>query len=246
MFEKSEKKFVAIMAPVGLAVALSVGTVNAADQGKWTSAGGGGVVTNASGECWNTRGGVNMLPECGDVMAAKVMDSDGDGVPDDKDVCPNTPKGVAVNAVGCPLDTDGDGVPDYKDKCPGTRAGAKVNAAGCEIIPDVTINTTADHFDFDSAELKPAMKNALNGVANDILNSPGNEKVEIVGHTDSVGPEDYNQKLSERRAQAAAEYLNSKGVFNLTVKGMGESAPVADNATAQGRAMNRRVELRSK
>jgi len=246
MFEKADKKFVAIVAPVSLAVALSVGTVNAADQGTWTTAGGGGVVKNASGECWNTKGGVNELPECGDMMAAKVMDSDGDGVPDDKDACPNTPRGVPVNAVGCPLDSDGDGVPDYKDKCPGTPAGARVNADGCEIIPNVTINTTADYFDFDSAELKPAMMNALNGVANDVLNSKGNEQIEIIGHTDSVGAEAYNQQLSERRAQSAADYLNSKGVFNITVKGMGESAPVADNATAQGRAMNRRVEIRTK
>ena len=246
MFEKSDKKIFAIIAPVSLAVALSVGTVNAAEQGTWTTAGGGGVVKNASGECWNTRGGINELPECGDMMAPKVMDSDGDGVPDDRDACPNTPRGVAVNAVGCPLDSDGDGVPDYKDKCPNTRAGARVNADGCEIIPNVTINTTADHFDFDSAELKPAMESALTDVANQVLNSPGNEQVEVIGHTDSTGPEAYNQMLSERRAQAAVDFLGTKGVYNTTAKGMGESAPIADNGTSAGRAMNRRVEIRTK
>lgn len=62
-----------------------------------------------------------------------VHDSDGDGVPDRKDKCPNTPKGVQVYSDGCPLDLDGDGVPDYLDKCPGTPAGTQVNEAGCAL-----------------------------------------------------------------------------------------------------------------
>jgi OOP family OmpA-OmpF porin len=63
-------------------------------------------------------------------------DDDGDGVPNYLDKCPDTPKGVEVDAVGCPLDTDGDGVPDYLDKCPGTPAGVKVDAKGCPIDSD--------------------------------------------------------------------------------------------------------------
>jgi hypothetical protein len=63
-------------------------------------------------------------------------DSDADGVPDHLDKCPDTPKGVEVDAVGCPLDTDGDGVPDYLDKCPGTPKGVEVDAAGCPIDSD--------------------------------------------------------------------------------------------------------------
>ncbi len=251
MFEKADKKLVVTMASVGMAVALAVGTATAGSHGgkKWTSSGSGGVVFNGAGECWRTAGGKGKLEACGDkMMAPKKMaaDSDGDGVVDSKDACPNTAKGVAVNAVGCPRDTDGDGVPDYKDDCPGTAKGVKVNATGCEIAGDMVINTTADHFDFDSAELKPAMKTALDGVANKILNSPGNEKVEVIGHTDSTGPAAYNQGLSERRAQSAADYLGSKGVFNTSVSGMGENAPVADNGTREGRAMNRRVEIRTK
>ena len=72
--------------------------------------------------------------------------------------------------------------------------------------------------------------------------------LEIVGHTDSTGPDAYNLGLSERRAQAAADYLGGKGISasNMTVKGMGESAPIADNATRDGRAMNRRVEIITK
>lgn len=63
-------------------------------------------------------------------------DSDGDGVPDSKDMCPNTPKGVKVNSDGCPLDSDGDGVPDYLDKCPDTPAKVKVDKDGCPIDSD--------------------------------------------------------------------------------------------------------------
>jgi OOP family OmpA-OmpF porin len=250
MFEKANKKLVAKLAPVGLAVALSVGSVHAGGhggQGTWTTSGGGGVVFNGYGECWNTVGGINEFPQCGDKMPEpKPMDADGDGVVDAKDQCPNTPKGVAVDANGCPKDSDGDGVPDYKDDCPGTRKGALVNTFGCEIADDITINTTTDHFDFDSAELKPAMMKALDDVVNTLKGTRGEERVEVVGHTDSTGPEAYNQGLSERRAQSAADYMSSKGIKDISVKGMGESAPVADNGTREGRAKNRRVEIRTK
>jgi OOP family OmpA-OmpF porin len=71
-------------------------------------------------------------------------------------------------------------------------------------------------------------------------------KVEVAGHTSSTGPAEYNQVLSERRAQSVADYLISTGLNadRFTVRGYGESEPVADNGTAQGRALNRRVELR--
>ena len=224
MFQSAGKnKIAAMLAPVGLVIGLSAGVAQAEDKPVWTGKA-GGVVTRY-GECWQGKGGT-MAENC---MSDK--DSDGDGVPDSRDRCPNTPKGVQVDEHGCPLDSDGDGVPDYLDKCPGTPKGAKVDKDGCEIMADVTIRTTADHFAFDSAELKPAM-----------------EMLEIIGHTDSTGPEDYNQGLSERRAQAAADYLAGKGVAasKMTVKGMGESAPAHDNSTREGRAMNRRVELRTK
>jgi OOP family OmpA-OmpF porin len=63
-------------------------------------------------------------------------DADGDGVPDHLDKCPDTPKGVEVDAVGCPIDSDGDGVPDYLDKCPGTPRGVEVDETGCPIDSD--------------------------------------------------------------------------------------------------------------
>ncbi len=68
-----------------------------------------------------------------EMAEAKPGDSDGDGVPDDRDRCPNTPRGVKVDAMGCPLDSDGDGVPDYMDQCPNTPRGVQVDAQGCPL-----------------------------------------------------------------------------------------------------------------
>jgi len=249
MFESAGKnKIAAMLAPVGLVMGLTAGSAFAGGHmvDKFvTSSAGEGVVTGY-GECWTGIGGTGA-GNCGTAPAAPMDgDADGDGVPDSKDRCPNTPKGAPVNADGCPKDSDGDGVPDYKDNCPGTPAGTKVDPKGCEISGDITINTTADHFDFDSAQLKGAMMSALDAVVNMLNSTPGEERLEIVGHTDSTGPADYNQGLSERRAQAAADYLAGKGVNAETVKGMGESSPIADNGTREGRAMNRRVEIRTK
>jgi OOP family OmpA-OmpF porin len=168
-------------------------------------------------------------------------DSDGDGVIDANDQCPDTPAGAAVNADGCELDADADGVVDRLDRCPGTPAGIKVDANGCEIEEIVLKGVT---FDTDKATLKPASIAVLDGVV-ELLRKRPEAKVEIRGHTDSVGKDAYNQKLSERRAQAVVDYLVSKGIpaANLSAKGFGESRPVASNDTPEGREQNRRVTL---
>ncbi|WP_069383649.1 OmpA family protein [Halomonas caseinilytica] len=169
-----------------------------------------------------------------------VGDSDGDGVPDDKDQCPGTPAGVAVDAVGCPLDSDGDGVPDYQDQCPGTPAGAEVNALGC--VEDLVLQDV--NFEFDSARLTAGAESVLTDVAAK-LRSNENVRVRIEGHTDSVGPADYNKDLSQRRADSVASFLASQGISanRMTTIGYGEEQPVASNDTQAGRAENRRVEL---
>ncbi len=175
-------------------------------------------------------------------------DSDGDGVLDSKDRCPGTPKGAAVDRYGCELDSDGDGVVDSKDACPSTPRGAKVDSKGCEIIRNITIDLVNDEFDFDKAVLKPGMKKALDGVAKRIKASKGDEHLQVIGHTDSMGSDAYNQGLSERRAKATADYLISRGVkaSSVQTKGMGESSPAADNSTKRGRAKNRRVAIHTK
>ncbi|MDJ0805815.1 MAG: OmpA family protein, partial [Gammaproteobacteria bacterium] len=170
----------------------------------------GDVVRTGAQKCWNIKGGLEgPIEACGDVIevaAVEELDSDGDGVPDSRDKCPDTPKGVEVDENGCPKDADGDGVPDYLDKCPGTPAGTKVDAQGCEIIDDLVLQVTTDHFRFDSAELEPGMLAELDEVLAKLEASPGQERLVIIGHTDSTGPEDYNQGLSERRASSVADY----------------------------------------
>lgn len=248
MREKMNKKPIALLVgSLGLAVSMSANQAVFADPGRYLE-GSGTVVTNNYGECWNTKGGRDQMVEaCGDVVEKKVMDSDGDGVPDDKDKCPGTPAGAPVDADGCPLDSDGDGVPDYRDKCPGTPKGAKVDADGCEMMGDITINLVNDEFDFDSAELKPDMKTALDGVIDKLKSTPSSEKLVIVGHTDSIGSEEYNEGLSMRRAQAVADYLSAGGIDSgsMDVTGLGEAFPVADNGTDAGRSQNRRVEIKT-
>ncbi|WP_153448527.1 OmpA family protein [Vibrio algicola] len=106
----------------------------------------------------------------------------------------------------------------------------------------VTLSTGA--FTHDSTELTPAAKESMHPVA-DKLKAEPELTVEIVGHTDSSGSEAYNQKLSQQRAQSAADYLVSQDVDanRIVVKGEGETGPIADNATAEGREKNRRVEV---
>jgi outer membrane protein OmpA-like peptidoglycan-associated protein/opacity protein-like surface antigen len=146
---------------------------------------------------------------------------------------------AAAAATKC-ADSDNDGVCDSADRCPNTPAGDRVGPYGCSC--DVTIRT---HFAFDSAELTAEDKAELDRVAARLI------ELEFVGgtatgHTDNVGEEAYNQKLSERRAQAVVDYLHAKGVSpgRITAIGMGETKPLADNATEEGRAQNRRVTIR--
>lgn len=171
-------------------------------------------------------------------------DSDGDGVLDSVDQCPNTPKGVQVDTRGCPLDSDGDGVPDYLDKCPNTTRGLKVDATGC-VRDAQTIVLQNVNFEFNKSTLTPEAKSVLNDVAKG-LTSQKDLTVEIAGHTDSKGTNAYNQKLSTSRASSVKTYLISQGVApsQLVSKGYGEEQPVATNDTDAGRAQNRRVEFR--
>ncbi len=149
------------------------------------------------------------------------------------------PVAVAAAPTKC-ADADNDGVCDTADRCPNTPAGDRVGPHGCSC--DVTIRT---HFAFDSAELTAEDKAELERVAARL------KELEFVGgtatgHTDSVGDEAYNQKLSERRAQAVVDFLYAQGVSpgRITAIGMGETKPIADNATEEGRAQNRRVTIR--
>lgn len=165
------------------------------------------------------------------------FDSDRDGVVDRLDACPNTPAGATVDARGCELDSDGDGVVDRLDRCPNTPRGDKVDAVGCGLTIALQVL-----FDNDAASIKAESYAELDAFA-EFLKAVPSANGELQGHTDSVGAAAYNQKLSQRRADAVKSYIVGKGVdaARLTAKGFGESQPVADNKTAEGRAQNRRV-----
>jgi outer membrane protein len=138
-----------------------------------------------------------------------------------------------------PADADGDGVTDDLDKCPGTPAGTKVDKVGCPLEQTLKLL-----FDFDSAELRPESITELERVVK-FMNDVPFAQVLIQGHTDSVGNDAYNLKLSDRRAKAVFDYLSSRGVdpARVTSEGKGEAEPIADNNTAEGRQENRRVML---
>lgn len=170
------------------------------------------------------------------------MDSDGDGIYDQNDQCPGTPIGIKVDNKGCELDSDGDGVVDTKDQCPGTKRGMQVDVFGCH--KDEAIVLKGVNFEFNSDKLTNTSTSILNTVAS-ILAKNTDIKVTIGGHTDSKGNDNYNQRLSKKRADAVRGYLISVGInaSRLSTKGFGETRPVASNDTEGGRAINRRVEL---
>jgi outer membrane protein OmpA-like peptidoglycan-associated protein/opacity protein-like surface antigen len=184
------------------------------------------------------------------------MDSDKDGVPDGIDQCANTPAGARVDAKGCPFDSDGDGVPDGIDQCPNTPAGARVDKDGCPIevtqreqeMLDKGVITARDiYFDTAKSTIKPESDKTLQELCTIFAQWP-TLQIEIGGHCDSRGSDEYNQKLSEARAGAVEEWLkancpNAK-IENFSFKGYGESMPVATNKTAKGMALNRRVEFK--
>jgi OOP family OmpA-OmpF porin len=190
----------------------------------------------------------------------KPVDSDGDGVVDDKDKCPNTPAGRKVNADGCELDTDGDGIVDGDDKCPTVYAKtadgcplpvaakpepAPIAALAPEPAPaPKKLVLEGVNFDYDKATLRQEDLAIIDRDAAG-LEKWGNVNIEVAGHTDSRGSDAYNMELSRQRAEAVRNYLISKGIAadRLTAKGYGESQPVADNDTDEGRFKNRRVEL---
>lgn len=151
---------------------------------------------------------------------------------------PPAPEKVVPPEPVKPVDTDVDGVPDDKDKCAGTPAGAIVDKDGCWSL-------NADYlFDFDKATIKQQYYSMLDNVVT-VLNDNPSLKLEIQGHTDSIGTDAYNMGLSKRRAEAVKTYLTKKGVAakRVTSKGFGESKPKDTNTTKEGRSKNRRVEL---
>lgn len=197
--------------------------------------------------------------------AVKMVDSDGDGVMDRFDKCPNTPKGTRVDGSGCPLpemkteiikeitslsgeecpvkidapDRDRDGVPDDVDQCPNTPCDFSVDSKGCPVKANLMI-----HFATDKAEITPESRPLVKKFAEFLIKNRGS-LVHIIGHTDWRGSDQYNMALSKRRAKAVRDALVQYGVSasRLSTEGRGEREPIASNRTPEGMALNRRTEV---
>lgn len=189
--------------------------------------GGLGAIESAG---WAGGGAALGIVTGGLICYAQDGDEDSDGVFDRRDRCPDTPENTEVDHRGCPL-------PVYP-----AATKAPEPAPQTEVI---TLSDAGDVlFDFDKSDLTPAATAQLDTLMDKLRNADV-VSIKVIGHTDSKGSDAYNQALSERRASSVASYLLSQGLApnKLTSEGRGESEPVADNATDEGRAQNRRVEL---
>jgi OOP family OmpA-OmpF porin len=183
-------------------------------------------------------------------------DTDGDGIQDAEDACPDEagltvfngcPEQAGLAAFnGCP-DSDNEGVQDSWDECPDI-VGTPANS-GCPEISETIIKQLNEigqtiYFPTNSSELNDNTKHIVDQVY-DIISAYPNYRIEVQGHTDNIGRDDANMRLSETRAISVSNYLISKGIpeSRIYVKGYGETSPVESNDTARGRALNRRVEF---
>lgn len=176
-----------------------------------------------------------------------IPDSDKDGVDDEKDKCPQV-AGVS-KYEGCPIpDTDKDGIDDEADKCP-SIPGIKENNGCPEIKKEVVekVNFAASNilFRLNSDLIESGSFAGLDEVA-DILSKNSYLGLDISGHSDNTGNPEKNKILSQKRADAVKKYLVKKGIdeSRLSSTGYGQERPIADNSTKQGKAKNRRVEMK--
>ena len=221
-------------------------------------------IDDAKDKCPNAKG-LDMFQGC--------PDTDGDGIADTKDKCPDTQKGINVDVNGCNADIDKDGVTDTEDKCPDTKTGIKVDSKGCpsdtdadgvvdtedkcpSVMGDAKNNGCPDvakrlefaargiSFETGNATIKPSSYPMLDEVVS-IISEYKDYDLKMGGHTDNVGNDASNLKLSQSRVDAVKTYLVSKGVSEsrIAATGYGETIPIGDNNTTKGKEQNRRVEL---
>ncbi|HZF47465.1 MAG TPA: OmpA family protein [Polyangiaceae bacterium] len=180
-------------------------------------------------------------------------DKDGDGMLDAEDACVDVP-GLKTNdpaTNGCPGDTDGDSIRDDKDACPTQKGKPNPDRRynGCPTAvatQEEIIISEQIQFDTGWATIKPVSDPLLDQIADVLKQHPGIAKIEVQGHTDDTGGAEFNLKLSDDRAKAVVKALIRRGIApgRLTSRGYGLSVPLGDNATEEGRAMNRRVQFK--
>jgi outer membrane protein OmpA-like peptidoglycan-associated protein len=186
--------------------------------------GGLGAIESAG---WAGGGAALGILTGGLICYAQDGDEDDDGVFDRRDRCPDTPANTPVEHHGCPL-------PQYP-----------ASVKPVEVVQPEVITLPGDVlFAFNKSDLTSGARSQLDALMGKLQNADV-VSIKVIGHTDSVGSDEYNQALSERRASSVAAYLLSQGLApdKLTSEGKGESQPVAENETDEGRAKNRRVEL---
>lgn len=194
-------------------------------------------------------------------ICADGQDNDGDGQTDfpNDPGCTAADDGDETDPAQCSdgKDNDGDGLIDFPsdkgcsaaddndevDPCKTPAPGEVISLKGCGTGDIIVLKGV--NFEFDQSRLTANAKTILDGVATELAAYP-EIKIELGGHTDAKGSDEYNQALSEKRAAAVVSYLRKKGVAGdrMTSAGYGESKPVADNETDEGRELNRRVELK--
>ena len=147
--------------------------------------------------------------------------------------------GIAGGAVGYQMDQQ---IKELKEQTAGSGIDVTEADGGQSILVNLPDGVT---FDVDSSSLKPQFRATLDQIAQSLQTYP-NSLIDVYGHTDSTGSDQYNQALSERRARTVADYLTMRGVSAPRVRslGYGESMPIASNDTDSGRALNRRVEIK--
>jgi OOP family OmpA-OmpF porin len=188
-----------------------------------------------------------------------AKDSDQDGIWDRVDHCVGTKKGCPVDQFGCSTDSDKDGVCDGVDQCPNTPRGVDVDERGCEqgatggasaterqLVETGAIRLENVYFESRSAKLLPESEASLREAGAALAKYP-DLRIEVEGHTDSRGESDFNQKLSQERAEAVRDYLlahNRLRPENVTARGYGESRLETAERNSEEMMRNRRVVLR--
>jgi OOP family OmpA-OmpF porin len=182
-------------------------------------------------------------------------DNDGDGIVDAKDKCPNDPEDLDgfQDDDGCPdPDNDGDQVPDVDDFCPNTPGVRGGDRPGCPKKNSLIVVTEKEirisqqiQFEFNRAVIRPGISYKILDEVASVLEDNPKISLEVQGHTDNVGGDAYNMKLSQARADAVRAYLVSKGISpsRLVSKGYGYHQPLVPNTTVSNRELNRRVQF---